>query len=387
MILLLGNYSYDQQESMQRFAAMLRDGLAGQGVPVEMIHPEPLLGRLRPSASGLGKWLGYVDKFVLFPLRLRRRVKALKKAGPLVVHVCDHSSGPYCRYLQDVPHLVTCHDVLALRSARGDFPENPTGFTGRLYQQMILAGLRKARMVACVSAESQNQFLELSGLPKEKTSVIENGLNYPYSPLDRAEAATRVNALLEAGGHGEFCNQPFLLHVGGNQWYKNRVGLLAIYSELLRKSSNTTLLFLVGKPLPDSTRSKLDSQTSSRVIEFHHVNNEELRALYSTAECLVFPSKYEGFGWPLAEAQACGCRVITTNRPPMTEVAGKSAVFIDPAAPQEAAAAIGQLLQETPEEAANRIEEGFANVQRFDPETMIRSYLALYEKLLTNHAR
>ncbi len=70
-ILLVGNYLPDRQESMQRFANMLQIGLVELGHEVRLIRPEPFFGRLRPSGNGLGKWLGYVDKFLLFPRQLR----------------------------------------------------------------------------------------------------------------------------------------------------------------------------------------------------------------------------------------------------------------------------------------------------------------------------
>ena len=60
------------------------------------------------------------------------------------------------------------------------------------------------------------------------------------------------------------------------------------------------------------------------------VTGEQLRALYSAAAALLFPSWWEGFGWPVLEALACGCPVITTQRPPLTEVAGEAAVYVPP---------------------------------------------------------
>ena len=76
------------------------------------------LGRLGAGHAGAAKWLGYVDKFALFPPELRRAM-----AWADLVHVCDQGNAMYMRYLQNKPHLLTCHDVLAIRSALGDVPE------------------------------------------------------------------------------------------------------------------------------------------------------------------------------------------------------------------------------------------------------------------------
>src|SRR5258708_722987 len=108
-ILLIGNYIPDQQESMQRFANMLEVGLTQLGHEVRLIRPEPFFGKIRPSPEGFGKWLGYIDKFLLFPSRLRKAI-----AWADVVHICDHSDAFYTKYIQNKPHLVTCHDLLAV---------------------------------------------------------------------------------------------------------------------------------------------------------------------------------------------------------------------------------------------------------------------------------
>ena len=63
-----------------------------------------------------------------------------------------------------------------------------------------------------------------------------------------------------------------------------------------------------------------------RVVEVEGPENELLEALYSSAMVLLYPSRFEGFGWPIIEAQACGCPVICGNREPMSEVGGEAAL-------------------------------------------------------------
>ena len=66
-VLLVSNYLTDAQESMQRFAALMEKGLIQSGHEVRTLRPRPIVGRLRPSGEGVGKWLGYIDKFGVFP--------------------------------------------------------------------------------------------------------------------------------------------------------------------------------------------------------------------------------------------------------------------------------------------------------------------------------
>ena len=70
------------------------------------------------------------------------------------------------------------------------------------------------------------------------------------------------------------------------------------------------------------------------MVHLAGVEPEDLRALYSAAAALLFPSWLEGFGWPVLEALACGCPVITTDREPMREVGGNAAVYV-PACPSQ----------------------------------------------------
>ena len=110
-ILLASNYINDRQNSMLLFARMLEKGLSDLGHDIRLTRPEPFFGRIIPSYKGLGKWLGYVDKFIISPRKLKKEIICAD-----VVHICDHSNAHYSEYLKDVPSLVTCNDVLAIRS-------------------------------------------------------------------------------------------------------------------------------------------------------------------------------------------------------------------------------------------------------------------------------
>ena len=364
-VLLLGNYENLRQQSMQRFAEMLREGLTAAGHEVRRVAPPVWLGQLRRGETGLAKWIGYLDRFVLYPPLLRRQIRWAD-----VVHVCDQANAVYVRQLGDKPHVVTCHDMLAIRAALGEIADSPTGWTGRLYQRWILRGLRRARAVACVSRQTAEELRRVADLSEARVTVVHNALNYPYRPMPTAEADAHLHALdLDPG-------QAFFVHVGGNQWYKNRLGVLRLFAELIKQPAFVQhRLVMAGKPWTGSMRVlAVDLKLTHRVDERVEVSNEQLRALYSRAEALLFPSLAEGFGWPIAEAQACGCPVVTTGRPPMTEVGGEAAIYIDPEDPAGAAQRIVQALVDRPHWCA----AGRENAQRFSTQTMIEGYLQRY---------
>jgi glycosyltransferase involved in cell wall biosynthesis len=367
-ILLIGNYQSDKLKSMDLFATMLQTHLQQLGHEVRLILPTPWFGKLISRPKVLKKWLAYIDKFILFPFTFG---EALSWAD--VIHICDHGNALYTRYLQNKPHIVTCHDLSAVLSGLNEFSEHKTGWTGRILQKMIVNGLNKAQKIACDSEKTKNDVIRLCSINQENVSAIYIGLNYPYSPMANAETQQRLIALGVPEGR-------FLLHVGANHWYKNRPGVLAIFSQLIQKLNESEFyLVMVGEAMTDEMRSFIQSNNlSERVIELVDIDNENLRSLYSSATALLFPSFQEGFGWPIIEAQACGCPVFTSNRPPMNYIGGDAAIYIEPDNHEQAAETI---LHSLPILETLKL-KGLTNCQRFTSEKMINEYIALYQQAI-----
>lgn len=364
-VLLVGNYVQLRQQSMQKFAEMMRRGLEEQGHSVRLIRPPVVFGKLWPGDTGLAKWIGYLDRFVLFPFFLRKNLKWAH-----VMHVCDQANAMYLARF-DGPKVLTCHDLFAVRSALGRIDENPTGFTGKILQRWVLSQLKLAPSVICVSEQTSTELQDVARLPKDRVRVIENALNYQYVRM-AAEDATRALAEL-----GVTTASPFFVHVGGNAWYKNRLGVLKVFAELRDHATfREHRLVMAGQPFTSEMREFISRhQLEAWVVERTGVTDEQLRALYSSASALLFPSLQEGFGWPIVEAQACGCPVVTTNKQPMIEVSGGEAILIDPSDPSGSAARILEAWGSR-ESLASR---GLVNSARFGLQGMIERYVAAYD--------
>jgi len=116
-----------------------------------------------------------------------------------------------------------------------------------------------------------------------------------------------------------------------------------------------------------------------------------VHAAYAAASVLFFPSLEEGFGWPIAEAMACGCSVITTDHAPMTEVGGGAASYL-PRLPWEqtervqwaveAASLLAEIIQADHLERENWISRGLENAKRFDLAMTLDAYEGEYRKVL-----
>ena len=370
-VLLVGNYEFDGSTSMQIWAKALLRELLERGVAAELIAPRPIFGRLMPSPFGLGKWLGYIDRFLLFPRRLR--VAAAKVD---VVHICDHGSAMFSNKTAGKPVIVTCHDMLAVRGALGEIPEMRSSVTGRYLQRWVLKGLRRATQVACVSQFTLDDVARLQGGRANLCKVL-NGLNYPFEPIDGAEAGRRLAGLLEI-------KHEFVLHVGSNHRRKNRDGAMRVFAQAAKRSDMQ--LVLAGERLNgDLRRLAQELGIEDKMVEVVRPAVEVVEALYNRAAVLIFPSRYEGFGWPPIEAQACGCPVVASNIPPLVEILGDSAAIH----PVEDEAGMAKSIVRLASDSALReqmMKRGFENVHsRFQTARMMDDYLSLYQKLLVRN--
>lgn len=369
-VLLIANYEPDGSESMKRFASILASGLENQpGIAVRTIAPKVCARKVPLMNRELKKWLGQIDKLLIFPHSLKSELLWAD-----IVHVCDHSNAFYTNHIKRRTSVVTCHDVIAIASSLGRIPEHSTRWSGKRLQAMILRGLNQAKHIVCVSEETRAELLSLSDIPESRITVIRNGLNYPYSPMPRAQADTHLSAL------GLFSNaSEFIVHVGGNQWYKNRLAVLRAFHNYLQRSVTKLMkLVMVGKPWTYEMRTFVkESRLDRDVLELSNISNEDVRALYSRAALLLFPSLREGFGWPIIEAQSCGCPVVTSNRAPMTEIAGDAAIFVDPKDINSIADGVVQALQKRVALGAR----GLINSARFSTKSMVDSYVNLYVRI------
>jgi len=369
MVLLIGNYPLDRQQSMQRFTTMMLQGLTTAGIPAEVAAPTPVLGNFFGTHNFIGKWLAYIDKFVLFPRQLRMRL-----AGrPVILHICDHSNAMYGVGVENIPVVVTCHDLIAVRSALGEELHCPVSFTGRLLQRWILRSLRHVDAVVCVSNATRDdaeQIVSLRG-PAPRLEMISNGLNYPYHKLEQSETMARLKNVRGLA-------LPFVLHVGSNLPRKNRDGVLRIFAR--NKDKWDARLVLAGDAL-DSEQASLAKQLeiADRIIEIRDASDQLLEALYTCAIGLLYPSLSEGFGWPIIEAQACSCPVVCSNIPPMPETAGEAGLFHDPT--DEAGFAADILRLNDSAERAPWSEKSLLNAERFSAAKMISRYVDTYRSL------
>lgn len=375
-VLLVKNYAPDQQYSMLAFANMLERGLRTQGIDVATIAPPVRFGRNRNTTTGKGKWLGYIDKYLLAKNHFQQHARNFQ---PDIVHVCDHSNAMYLKWFS-TRTLLTCNDLIAIRVWRGEIPGQVKRLLGAQQQKWIFNSIPKARAIACISAQTLDDLTRLLPQTAPRAKVIPMGLNYDYQPLDESEANRRIQA---HGGirtlSGKMLKAHWLLHIGHDGWYKNRIGAMKIWLAAKRHLDAPLCMVFVGDP-PSSEMFKLLATELDQVAFLPNVSCELLQALYCKAECLIFPSLAEGYGWPPIEAQACGCPVMVSDIEPLRSNC-QGAMLIDPVEINEAGQRLALLLHDSALLDAMS-QKGIDNAQRFTADSMIGAYLDYYHEIL-----
>lgn len=383
-LILFTHPSFLGSQSMPRYATMLEKGMVGKGHTVDVWTAKARFYNL-PLKGGFKKWLGYIDQYVLFPLEVQFKLKKVAKNTLFVF--ADQALGPWVPLVNDRPHVVHCHDFLALKSALGTVPENPTSSTGKIYQNFIRNGFSKGKFFISISNKTQQDLKSFHKGDIVDSVVCYNGMNRHFEQLDKEVSRSVLGHQLQLD-----LTKGYILHVGGNQYYKNRKGVIEIYSAWRETSQLDLPLILIGAT--PSNELKKAYQNSSFTKDIHFIvglSDDFINVAYSGASCLVFPSLDEGFGWPIAEALASGCLVITTDAAPMTEVVGEAG-FLIPRRPlhlelvadwaMKGAVQISKILELSDEERLLWLNLGLEQVKNFNTESSLDKIEQFYQVVL-----
>jgi len=217
--------------------------------------------------------------------------------------------------------------------------------------------VRRVAAVTTVSSQVKQEIVQYSRCPPEKIHVIPNAASPAFKPK------------LKPFHHPK----PKILHVGTAS-NKNLPRLIAAVEGL-----NCTLVIVGEIDL------EIAEQLHKTRVDFVNRANLPLLELvreYEDCDLVAFASLYEGFGVPILEAQAVGRPLLTSDRLPMSEVAGKGACLVDPTDPKAIRAGIDRIIGDSAYR-DSLIEQGFENIQRFHPDRVAQQYFELYKATLS----
>lgn len=281
-------------------------------------------------------------------------------ALPLVAmrHRADviHAPFNWGPVLAACPTVVTVHDLAWER-----VPETFPGFFRRYARIFTRLSTRRARRVIAVSQATADDLIDLYGASADRLRVIPNGVHPDASPA----TAPR---------------EPFVLAVGEFEPRKRIMELIAgftAYRVDAPADPPPCDLVLVGSG--GSQADAVRAAATDNVVLTGFVAGEALNDLYRRATLLVFPSSYEGFGLPVAEAMAHGCPVLVAQNSSLVEVGGEAAIPLDDPTADGIARALTDALADRPALAA-RGERSRDHARMFDWDEVARATLDVYRE-------
>ncbi len=255
--------------------------------------------------------------------------RAARKAGVEMLH-CTSNTGPlHCR----IPLLLTLHDVIFMEG-----PSRSASLYQRLgneYRRLVVPRLvPRCSQIITVSDFERSNIMQTLGVPKEKITVLHNGYDDIFRPIDDGKDVYR-KYIDETG---------YFFILGNTDTRKNVERMLMAYASYLEQSAIRRKLLMTS--LKEEYLNELLERNRIRNIREHivltgYVPIEDLPYLYNDAFAFLFVSLREGFGIPILESMACGTPVITSNTSSMPEVAGDKALLVNPEQPEE----IAQMMQ------------------------------------------
>lgn len=258
--------------------------------------------------------------------------------------------------------VVTTHGIAFRHS-----PESYSKSFYYYYSFIVPRSLKSADAVIAVSSAEKRSILgQYPAITESKIHVVSNGINLKeFNPGDRDKAREILKQSYGIAGE-------FLLAVGSFKPVKNFSRLIEAFSSI-SSSMNLSLVLLCGG---DRGLKQL-----ARSISAVGYVDSDMANFYRAAKCLVCPSTYEGFGFPVLEAMACGCPVIASNSGALPEICGEAACYVDPGDSQDIANAIIKLTSEE-NLRCEAIERGLRRAGEFDWDRTVRDTLQVFEAVL-----
>jgi glycosyltransferase involved in cell wall biosynthesis len=232
-----------------------------------------------------------------------------------------HLTNQNLSFLKLKPKIVTCHDII--------HELYPTTKAHLLLSKYLYKGLKDADFIITDSDSTSNDLITKYKIPSNKLKTVYLGIDHSIFRFqnDLRDMYSKYNLSEE---------DRYIFHISSEQPRKNLDSIIkAFYKVKKIKGFENLKLLKAGNAQYKKDRKQLislinDLELQNDVIFINYVPIEDLPKLYSLSELFVFPSFYEGFGFPILESMACGTPVITSNKSSLPELAGDAAIQINP---------------------------------------------------------
>jgi len=324
----------------------------------------------RPNAQVIG--LHIPNKlFNYFGQKLLARPKIDQTLGGVDIFWSPHFN--FTSLSSETKKVVTVHDLSFLRypeffSARKNFWHKALN---------VKKILKTADRIIAVSENTKNDIIELTGASQDKVQVIYSGNNAVKREVTGEETKEFFSR------HG--LSGRLILYLGTIEPRKNIDNLIAAYNELRFKNESMSDVKLIIAGASGWKNKKIYSEWKKSpykddIIFLGYISQKEKEILYSKSAVFVYPSFYEGFGFPPLEAMTYGLPVVCANVSSLPEVVGDAALMINPFKPEEITSAL-QLILSDENLRQTLIKKGFVRAAVFSWEKTAQEYLKVFKEL------
>lgn len=275
------------------------------------------------------------------------------------------------------PLVVTVHDLLPWTLRNNPELGTLRRPVDRAFYRLALAGIAHADVVIAVSRYTADDVTRFTAVAPGRIRVVPQG-------VDAERFRTGILSRAHRERYGLSDAEQYVLYVGSEDPRKNLGSLIEGFA-LAARAVPTLRMLKVGQPHHIAERGRLIDLArrlgvADRIRFLDSVPDEDLPALYEAASVCVVASHYEGFGFPVLEAMACGAPVVCANRTSLPEVAGDAAVLVEPDA-GSIAAGLNQVLGDEPMRCELR-RRGIAQAARYTWASTARGTIAAYEEAI-----
>ncbi|MGD8752746.1 MAG: glycosyltransferase family 1 protein [Anaerolineales bacterium] len=338
---------------MNRYANGLISGFSGLGREIDWILWNP------PDPWSIPKGM-LLRRFINYPFHARGYQSDVN-------HVLDHSYGHLLFAINPLKTVVTIHDISPTL-----YPGHILGISGLMWKLSWRGTLRAARMIS-VSEFTRQEVIRRFFVSPDRIVTIPEAVDPKFQIL----SPNILNKYRDPNTY----QSPMLLHVGSTHPRKNLKSLIQAVAGLHKGGMKVTLL-QVGGVATEQLLDLIESLNLQKYIRFvGPVDDAKLIALYNLADVFVYPSLYEGFGFPPLEAMACGTPVVSSNAASLPEVIGNAGILINPNEPTALQEAIASVLM-NPVLANELKTKGIINVRRFSWQSTAKLTLNTYQEVL-----
>jgi glycosyltransferase involved in cell wall biosynthesis len=291
------------------------------------------------------------------------RLSRLIRSQDDIVHLPNQNFARFALFIKN-PYIVTVHDLI--RFSLGFAQET---ITEKILLKLDIRGIKRASHIIAVSQNTKDDLIKYLNIPDSKISVIYNGVDHgifkPYTV--------------------KMLDKPYILYVGSERPRKNLSRLFEAFAKLKGEFPELKLA-KVGisgrsKEYRKETMRKLNSLgLTGDVIFVEYITELDLACYYSSAALLAYPSLYEGFGFPLLEAMACGCPVVTSNTSSLPEIVGEAGIMVNPYDTDSLAQAMRRVLTDD-KLRDDMVRKGLEQAKRFSWEKAAGETLEVYNKV------